>query len=246
MNPGHPRFAQWDAAYVVGALAPADRREFEEHLADCAECRRAVAELMPAVGLLSRLTAEEAERIDSIDSIDSGSEVHAPDDAPADARDDEGRPAEILSLARERSRRRRRTRFIVLIAAAVLVIAAVAVPFTVSTFLRPAVESFALQSVVEIPLEASVRLTSVDWGTRIELDCRYPDAPGSDPDDSWTYALAVVDAAGEASTVSTWRAGPGSTARLSAGTALDVDDIRGVEIRSMSGTVLMSYDLTQH
>jgi len=232
MNPDHTRFAQWDAAYVVGALAPADRREFEEHLADCAECRRAVAELMPAVGLLSRLTAAEAERIDSDIDVDPG--------------DDESRPVEILSLARERSRRRRRTRIIALVAAVVLIIAAVAVPVTMSSFLRPAAESFALQSVVEVPLEASVRLTSVDWGTRIELDCRYPDAPGSDPDASWTYALAVVDAAGEASTVSTWRAGPGSSARLSAGTALDVDDIRGVEIRSMSGAVLMSYDLPQH
>jgi hypothetical protein len=27
------KFAQWDAAYVLGALSPAERREFEEHLA---------------------------------------------------------------------------------------------------------------------------------------------------------------------------------------------------------------------
>ncbi len=141
--------------------------------------------------------------------------------------------------------RRRRMRVVAFVAAAVLLIAAVAVPFAVSSFVRPAAESFALQSVVEIPLEASVRLTSVDWGTRIELDCRYPAAPDADPDASWTYALAVVDAAGETSTVSTWRAGPGSTARLSAGTALAVDDISSVEIRSMSGTVLMSYDLDE-
>ncbi len=232
MNPEHPRFAQWDAAYVVGALAPAERREFEEHLAECAECRRAVAELSPAVGLLSRLTPEDAERIDA---------QVAEDDTP----DEATRPAEILSFARARARRRRRMRVVALVAAAVLIIAAVAVPFAVSSFVRPAAESFALENVVEIPLEASVRLTSVDWGTRIELDCRYADAPDADPDASWTYALAVVDAAGEASTVSTWRAGPGSAARLSAGTALDVDDIRGVEIRSMSGTVLMSYELGQ-
>lgn len=233
MNPEHPRFAQWDAAYVVGALPPAERREFEEHLADCAECRRAVAELSPAVGLLSRLTPEDAERIDAEVAEAGGAE------------DDVSRPVEILSFARERALRRRRRRVVAFVAAAVLIIAAVAVPFAVSSFVRPAAESFALQSVVEIPLEASVRLTSVDWGTRIELDCRYPAAPDADPDVSWTYALAVVDAAGETSTVSTWRAGPGSAARLSAGTALAVDDISSVEIRSMSGTVLMSYDLDE-
>ncbi len=27
-NPDHARFAEWDAAYVVGALSPAERREY--------------------------------------------------------------------------------------------------------------------------------------------------------------------------------------------------------------------------
>lgn len=244
MNPDHPRFAQWDAAYVVGALAPTDRREFEEHLAECAECRRALAELSPAVGLLSRLTPEDAERIDAVHSgaVHSGA-VHSDAGAPVEG---ESSAAEILAFARLRARRRRRAGIIALVAAAALVIAAVAVPFSLSSFVRPASESLALHSVVDIPLQASVRLTSVEWGTRIELDCRYPSSPDADPDASWIYALAVVDTAGEASNVSTWRAGPGSSARLSAGTALHVDDIRGVEIRSMSGTVLMSYELEQH
>ena len=33
MNPDHAHFAEWDAAYVVGALSSAERRQFEEHLA---------------------------------------------------------------------------------------------------------------------------------------------------------------------------------------------------------------------
>ena len=33
MNTIPDKFAQWDAAYVLGALSPAERREFEEHLA---------------------------------------------------------------------------------------------------------------------------------------------------------------------------------------------------------------------
>ncbi|MEU1970102.1 zf-HC2 domain-containing protein [Microbacterium sp. NPDC019599] len=218
----HPRFAQWDAAYVLGALSPADRREYEEHLADCDECRRGVGELAPTAGLLSRLSPEEAEQIDG----------EQPDDP---------RPVAILSQARERARRRRRTRVVALVAAAVLVLAAIAVPFTIAPLFRPA-DTFALEAVVDIPLQANVRLTSVNWGTRIELDCRYPESEGSEGRE-WTYALAVVDSAGDASTVSTWRAAAGSTARLSAGTALDVDEIRSVEIRSMDGSVLMSYDL---
>ena len=41
----HTRYAEWDAAYVLGALSPAERREFEEHLDECEKCRAAVTEL---------------------------------------------------------------------------------------------------------------------------------------------------------------------------------------------------------
>ena len=45
MNTIPDKFAQWDAAYVLGALSPAERREFEEHLASCPHCQAAVSEL---------------------------------------------------------------------------------------------------------------------------------------------------------------------------------------------------------
>ncbi|QIG40241.1 zf-HC2 domain-containing protein [Microbacterium sp. 4R-513] len=229
MNPDHTHFAQWDAAYVLGALSPSDRRDFEAHLDECPDCRRAIAELTPTVGLLSRISAQDAEAIDD-DDLD----------------EDSAGSAAVLSLARERSRRRRRLRVVALVAAAVLVIAAVAVPLSVSSFVPRPTESFALQSTTDVPLEASVQLTSVGWGTRIELSCRYPeDDESGAPEEGWTYALTVVDSAGEASNVSTWRSRPGANARLQAGTALDVSDIRSVEIRTMSGQILMSYDLPQ-
>ncbi|MFD0784741.1 zf-HC2 domain-containing protein, partial [Micromonospora azadirachtae] len=38
-------FTQDDGAYVLGALAPAERAAYERHLAGCADCREAVAEL---------------------------------------------------------------------------------------------------------------------------------------------------------------------------------------------------------
>lgn len=236
MNPDHPRFTQWDAAYVLGALSPADRREFEDHLDECPDCRRAIADLTSTVGLLSRVTAEDVEQIDEEQIGDERTDAEESPDAAV-------RPAEVLELARERARRRRRNRLVALIAAAVLVIAAVAVPLTMSSLTRPS-ESFALSATTGIPLQASVRITPVAWGTRLDLDCRYPQDDSSDaPEEGWTYALAVVDRSGQAETLSTWRAGPGSNSRLSAGTALDVDDIRSVEIRAMNGTVLMSYDL---
>jgi anti-sigma factor RsiW len=43
------------ASYTLGSLSPADRRTYENHLADCAECRREVAHLAVVPGLLARL-----------------------------------------------------------------------------------------------------------------------------------------------------------------------------------------------
>ena len=43
-------FAEWDAAYVLGALSPSDRRAYERHLAECDACRAAVADLAVSTG----------------------------------------------------------------------------------------------------------------------------------------------------------------------------------------------------
>ncbi|MBQ9916716.1 MAG: zf-HC2 domain-containing protein, partial [Microbacterium sp.] len=67
MTSDHERFAEWDGAYVLGALSAADRGEYERHLDDCALCRAAVAELAPTAGLLSRLSPERARAIDGDD-----------------------------------------------------------------------------------------------------------------------------------------------------------------------------------
>ncbi|MHB1472668.1 MAG: anti-sigma factor family protein [Dermatophilaceae bacterium] len=52
-------FALYDAAYVLGALAPAERREFEDHLKGCAACASSVGELAGLPGLMSRVSVEE-------------------------------------------------------------------------------------------------------------------------------------------------------------------------------------------
>jgi carotenoid cleavage dioxygenase-like enzyme len=60
---GHPytdhAHATWDAAYVLGALSDADRREFEAHMAGCVSCREAVTDLAGMPPLLSLLDYEQ-------------------------------------------------------------------------------------------------------------------------------------------------------------------------------------------
>lgn len=229
MTADHDRFADWDAAYLLGALSAADRALYESHLAECERCRAAVAEVAPTLGLLARVDPVRAESL-----LPS-----AADDADGPGA---GHRARVVSLGAARARAlRRRRRLVAFAATAAIVAAAVAIPLGYS-LLRPAGQAVALEPIADLPLAASVALTDVAWGTRIDMSCDYGEMPDA-PDVGWAYALVVVDETGAESILSTWQAHPGSTARLSAGTALAAADIEAVEIRAVaSGDVLMRTD----
>lgn len=215
----HDRLSSWDGAYVLGALSAADRAEYERHLAVCDACRADVAELAPTAGLLSRLSAERARAIG-----DAVAPVASPD------------PALRERIVAAASRRRARRRTVWILAASVALVA-IAVPgaIAVGTAVQTPASVYALDDVAGAPLEASVKLTPVPWGTRIDLVCQYTGEVLDAPPGGWPYALAVTDDAGATSVLSTWRAGPGSTTELSAGTDLAAADIGAVEIRTLEG-----------
>jgi hypothetical protein len=100
-----------------------------------------------------------------------------------------------------------------------------------------------LHQVVSSPLRASARLVPQAWGTRIEMDCRYADQPVGDgygaagPAD---YAMYVTDAAGNATQIATWTAGPGQNAEPAGTTSLAADQIASVDVRAVTtGAVLL-------
>lgn len=228
MSPDHVDFADWDAAYLVGALSPADRRLFEEHVDGCRACRDALAELAPTLGLLSRVAPDRAESLLQPTPDPGDAAVAGP--APG------ARAAFVARAARE-ARHARRRRALgwggVLAAAAIAVVA-----FVLATTIRPAtqsVEVVALEPVADVSLTATVALSEVPWGTRLEMVCRYPDDADAPPE-GWAYVLVVTAEDGSTSELSTWRARPGSTTRLDAGTALDADDIAAIEVRSIDGS----------
>ena len=233
MNPDHPRFADWDAAYVVGALSAADRRLYEEHLDDCALCRAALADLAPTLGLLARVSPDRAEALLQGDAGANGATISGPDP---------GGRARLVAVGARMARRRRTVVWgsVVAAAAAVAIVVAFAVSTAVAPVVRPG-ETVALQQVTEVPLSATVQLTDVAWGTRIDMTCTY--GPSDDPyapEQEWPYVLVVTSTDGTTSELSSWRAGPGSTARLQAGTALDTDEIASIEVRAVSdGKVLL-------
>ncbi|MGX5696904.1 anti-sigma factor family protein [Agromyces soli] len=243
MTPEHARYADWDSAYVLGALEPGERREYEAHLERCDRCRLAVAELAAMPGLLSRLGAERASAL----LADAALLADPADPAAlaASATGAQGRPdaalREALRLEGRRRARRSRIRIAVLAsAAAIVVLVAIGLPGVLAAAGRGA-HPLEFTAVAELPVSASATLEPVAWGTRIELDCSYAAAPGVDaPDGGWTYGLFAVGRDGTSTQLSTWRAAPGATARLEAGTALAEDEIASLEIRAMgSGDVLL-------
>ena len=103
------RIPLWDAAYVLGSLSDADRREYEAHLRGCQSCRRSVDQLSGIPALLGQLTLDEVAAID-----DGASEALPPLS-----------PRVLTSLLDKVSRRRRNARLVrwtvVAAAAAVMV-----------------------------------------------------------------------------------------------------------------------------
>lgn len=224
MNRDHVHFADWDAAYLVGALSPADRRQYEEHLDECRVCREALAELAPTLGLLSRVSPDRAESL-----------LEPADDAASAAPGPDARSDFVVRAARE-ARRRRALGWGGAVAAAAAAVVVIVLAVT-STVLPPSrSQVVALEPVADVSLSATVALSEVAWGTRLEMVCRYPDGAGADvPPEGWSYVLVVTAEDGTTSELSTWRARPGSTTRLDAGTALDADDIAAIEVRSLDG-----------
>ena len=120
-------FVTYDAAYVLGALSPEDRQEFEEHLLGCARCSAAVREMSVIPGVLSRTGPPPA-----------------PDEPPAG----------LLTDVLRRVRRGRRIRNTVTAVSASVAVAAV-VALGVTTFPGPAAPpSTAMTALGTFPVRA--------------------------------------------------------------------------------------------
>jgi hypothetical protein len=116
-----------------------------------------------------------------------------------------------------------------------------AVPSTGPTTAAVSQAQIALSQVVPSSLRASIRLVPQPWGTRVEMNCRYAKtSDGSGYGIASDYAMYVTDAAGSATQIATWTAGPGQDAEPAGTTSLTPDQIASVDVRAVStGTVLL-------
>jgi anti-sigma factor RsiW len=101
------QYARSDAAYVLGALTPEERHQYEQHLRGCDTCTGAVREVAGLPGLLARLSADRVIAMD------------AATDSPAAGPADPPLPQTLLPRLLRRVRQdRRRSRVRIAVVAA--------------------------------------------------------------------------------------------------------------------------------
>ncbi|HLN78546.1 MAG TPA: zf-HC2 domain-containing protein [Nocardioidaceae bacterium] len=223
----HDVFSQYDAAYVLGALSPAERQAFEDHLESCGSCRRAVSEVAGLPGLLARVDPKE---------LEAGEGGTSPGPVP-----DTLLPRLLAEV--RRSQRRRRTWGIATGAAAAAAVAAVSVGVTVvqgdghpSEVAGPPAR--VMKQVDQAQLSASLAMEDVAWGTRLSITCTYAD--GRYGGELPAYALVVHTRDGAAEQVATWRAVAGKPTTVVAATASRRSEITSVEVRTTYGEPVLT------
>jgi len=224
----HERLAEWDAAYVLGALDAEDRRTYERHLAVCDRCRDAVADLAGMPALLALVPGDEAPGVAEPESADV---------------------VDLSAVATRLHRGQVRRRWTAAAVAAGLLVVGGGAGWAVSSAVAPdggtSVSATAatvdLTPVAGSGVTARLALDPVGWGTRLSWSCRYPSdagAPGRTAgaygpygSGATTYALVLVDRAGRTTTVGTWAATGTGASGLHASTSVAARDVASVEIR---------------
>ncbi|MEU1685231.1 zf-HC2 domain-containing protein [Micromonospora sp. NPDC005707] len=230
-------FEHDDGAYVLGALAPADRAAYERHLGGCAPCREAVAEIAVLPGLLGRLDPAGLEQF--LPSATETSRVPALLDAARDRR------------RRERSRSRRRYALTALAAAVLAVLAGVGVslvrqpavppPTALPTTTAAPVTMTAMQPVAgAVPLHAEVGLTDKRWGTEVTMRCGYDQRAGHR--EAYTFRLVAHGPDGATEQVGTWLAAPGDNVRVVGATHFTHGELVRLELVRADGTPVLAFD----
>ncbi|MBW4040861.1 MAG: hypothetical protein HIU86_01865 [Acidobacteria bacterium] len=215
---------EWDGAYVLGALEPAERRRYEEHLSECSTCSRSVRELAGVPGILGVLDQEEALALrDLPDDASVRAGAHVPD-----------RAAGVARRVRLHRRRIRVTSALVLVV--VLAIGSIggwSVLHALQTAARSVTASRTLRPVDGSHLSAHLTLTPVGWGTRLDWSCDYAAAAATKRSSYATasYSLVVHTDTGTTTTVATWTSDEGEAKGLVAATAIPADAIASIDIR---------------
>ena len=217
------------AAYVLGALDPADRSRFEAHLPGCAECAETVRQMAGLPGILAHACVED---------------LLAEPGTP---------PSETLPvlLERVRTERRRRTlRSRLTTAAAVVVLAAGGVcavellrgdgtaPPPIAS---PSTDAVSAQfaAVDGVEMWGAAELTRLPGGTQIRISCAYS-AQGSYLG-TLPYRLVVTNVHGDTDVAGSWHASDGRSEGITLFTRWTPENITAMEIQDLDGQPILRW-----
>ncbi len=211
--------AEWDAAYILGALSLEDRRTYENYLAANPGRAAELTDLAGMPGILNALSRDEAVALTDL--------AGAP---PA-----QDRPDNIASLAQAAAKRQQRSRrtwlTTAVAAAAALAITGGVVGANVFPRSPAPVQAVAMQAMQPTPrggLTAELAVTQKKWGTELNWACQYTKDWSRNVD---SYDIVVTTHDGIQSAVGSWKPAGDEATGLSAATSIPTSQIRTVDIR---------------
>jgi len=208
-----------DGPYVLGALSPTERAEYERHLAGCQSCRESVAALAVLPGLLSRL--------------DPASVTPEPVAAPPTLL-----PRMLAHISARRRAQRLRRRFLAIAACVAAVVLATAVGIGVRVVLpsQAPVLLTAMSPVTDnVQMDARIGLTRVNNGTFVSMQCRYDNKWG----ETWNLQLVLYPrSATSGELLGRWSAESDQDWSMRAWTHYTPDQIGRLEMQRSDGMVL--------
>ncbi|GAA4596195.1 zf-HC2 domain-containing protein [Actinoplanes octamycinicus] len=219
-----------DAAYVLGALSPAERAAYEHHLASCSFCREAVADLSRVPDMLDRLDADEFVRLldPSLAGPEPARNYQPAASSPASSASPSARTFSVRALST--------------VAALVLIVLLgggagwwlMNRPEPGSAATGPAMAMSAVDA--QSPISANIRLTGTSGGTKVEMVCRY-----AETEKPYTFRLIAYGPDDQSEQLGSWMAHPGAEFRMPASTHFPVESLDRLDLVRFDGKVMLTY-----